>query len=166
MHNLSCIRIAKTRTTRRSLDFGDMSSSPEQMSCFLCKQQHTNSPSQWKKYVLSINAPQDAIICKACRQDISRFLADSSITPRWLKSSLCKSHKNCAIHKCSNVAFSTLQKTTTPERLSEVLQSLNLDLGDSGVTLPIPLCKSHYYMIYKLINPTQRHCITCNVAIT
>ena len=75
--------MAKRRTPKRSLSFGEASSSPDQASCFLCKQQHTNysSPSQWKsedaqKYALTMNIPQDAVICKACRQDIPRI--DSS----------------------------------------------------------------------------------------
>ena len=152
--------MAKRRTPR---SFGEASSSPDQASCFLCKQQHTNysSPSQWKsedaqKYALTMNIPQDAVICKACRQDIPRILADSSNTPRRLKSPISKSDKMCAINKCPNVGFTTLQKTTF-EKLSEVLQSLSLDLTASSITLPVSLCKSHYHMIYKVVNPIQRH---------
>ena len=68
---------------------------------------------------------------------------DSSNTPRWLKSPISKSEKMCAIIKCPNVGVTTLQKTTS-EKLSEVLQSLSLDLTASSITLPVPLCKSHY----------------------
>ena len=42
---------------------------------------------------------------------------------------------------------------------------LSLDLTASSITVPVPLCKSHYHMIYKVLNPIQRHCITCNVSL-
>ncbi len=66
---------------------------PEQQKSYeLCSSSHmqTTSPHQWKseqvrEYGRSLGVHEEGMVCRPCRQDASRVVANPSYTPRWEK---------------------------------------------------------------------------------
>ncbi len=45
------------------------------------------------------------------------------------------------------------------------LLSLHVFNAQTIPSVPTPLCKHHYHIVYNLLQPTQTHCITCGVSL-
>ena len=57
--------------------------------------------------------------------------------------------------------FVSLHKPTV-EDVHKVLQALDLE---SSLSLPMPLCKQYYHVVYNQLHPTQTNCSTCRVSL-
>ena len=142
------------RATRRQLSFTRKDS--DHPVCVLCHGHHCHksSPADWKseearKYVLSLDcvAPESPV-CRLCRDDVTRALANSHYIPRWRKYKTQGSR--CCVMECTNSAVSSVSTTT------EVMQVF----ACAGLTCindmePSPLCKQHYQLVYDALQPRQ-----------
>ena len=45
------------------------------------------------------------------------------------------------------------------------LESAGLQCTTTEVPIPTPLCKHHYHLVYNMLQPTQTHCVTCDVSL-
>ena len=145
-------------------------------ACILCKQGNLSKyfhPKTWKdktlvehlrEYEPSVDIQPDSCICRPCRDDVSK-IHTANFTPRWRK---LKVHEKpeCYIPGCSNIA-SKVTKLTTKASMCDLLgvQMENPDhaCNDNEETA---LCMEHYGAIYRLLNPTNRKCITCSKTLT
>jgi len=85
--------------------------------CKLCKGHHSHlsSPAEWKNeqartYVLSLDVPSASLVCRPCRHDVTRALANPCYVPRWRKDASKASTKSsdCCVATCSNTVFQVL----------------------------------------------------------
>jgi hypothetical protein len=122
-------------------------------------------PSQWtdeksREYVSSKLklTSSECVICKPCRNDISKLTKNESFIPRWDRLTKKKGMKCCSVINCCEAA----QHQTNVSIDDGILFSANIkleSLNDSAM----PLCSHHYHLIYNLQQPSQTHCITCNM---
>ena len=77
MHNIMATN--EKENSRRCLEFDGI----EDSSCELCGCRHTqmSSPSQWRneqarELAASFQVNKDSLVCRPCRQDVSRMLTD------------------------------------------------------------------------------------------
>ena len=80
------------KNSRRCLKFKET----EDSSCTICGCRDTqmSSPSQWKneqarKLATSLQVHTNSLVCRPCRQDVSRLLADHTYVPRWREKKDC-----------------------------------------------------------------------------
>lgn len=138
---------------------------PEVRLCTLCQSKHTHmtAPSSWKderakSLARELNITADGIVCRACRDDISRVVKDPGHTPRWEE----KEQMNCSMPGCGEVVFAK-SNIITEEQLNSMATRLGLCCGKFH--LPAPLCKTHYNLAYREMQPVQTTCVTCGVYI-
>ena len=106
-----------------------------------------SSPSQWKSeqaraLVTSLQVPIHSLVCRPCRQDVSRVIADHSYVPRWRKERAkvcCISDYNESVFACSRMANS--------ETLRSAMDAAGVECSVNELPRT-PLCKQHYHMIY------------------
>ena len=60
-----------------------------------------SSPKQWdssqaREFVKSLGVHEDGVVCRPCRKDVSRTVADPSHIPRW-----DKTRSKCCILDCN-----------------------------------------------------------------
>ena len=70
----------------------------------------------------------------------------------------------CSISLCKQNVFVSLKKATS-EELKMTLTSAGLQCTTTEVPIPTPLCKHHYHLVYNMLQPTQTHCVTCDVSL-
>lgn len=139
-----------------------------QSTCELCKQSHDKSNMAlvrtWKSaealdFVAQKGIKEDGLVCLPCRADIRRVLRDPSHKPRWEKK---VTTQGCCIQNCNEEVFVSSHMAD-----SESMQSVLSECGFDGnsVPIPTPLCKHHYHEIYKLLQPQQRNCPTCEMSL-
>ena len=155
---------------RRRLSFTGMSGNESGESDRICKLCHSHhhqlsTPSQLRnedvrRFVTSLQVQSDEVICKPCKDDVSRILANPSHIPRWRKGNMTDKGK-CCILQCSESVF-VHARLATSEQMQAALEQAGLQ---SSIPVPTPLCKHHYHSIYNLLQPTQTNCITCGVSL-
>ena len=134
-------------------------------ACSLCNQVHTtlSSPISWRdeccrELALTLGITEQSLVCRPCRNDITRLRKDPCHIPRWEKERV----RECAVSQCKNNFFS---KCNIP--MSDIVHCLEL----AGESIPSqldtapPLCKHHYHMVYNAHKPTQTHCPTCGTGL-
>ena len=156
----------ETRESRRKLSFGN----DDSPTCTLCNGHHTqfSTPSSWKsedarRLVFSLKVSANSPVCGACRKEVSSSLADQTYIPRWVKR-LKDACSTCSISLCKQNIFVSLKKATS-EELNMTLASSGLQCTTTEVPIPTPLCKHHYHLVYNMLQPTQTHCVTCDVSL-
>ena len=134
--------------------------------CSLCKSQHSRMSnvqtwqnSQATQYIQTLGIALDSLICRPCRDDVRRVLADPSHVPRWSKR---KERSKCCIKSCLEVSFVSSNLANT-EKMNQIIKQVDFEIEGDDIPIPTPLCKHHYYTIYNLIQPQQTNCQTCGV---
>ena len=171
--NKNCTQLlqsmAARQSSRRQLSFSGTSRAREDdRICELCHGHHhqLSSPAQWRSQQardwvqLSLQVRAHSIICKPCKDDVTRMLANPAHTPRWKKERKTSSEK-CCILNCSENAFVS-SKLASIERLLAVFESIPLQCS-GNVPIPTPFCKHHYHLVYNNLQPTQTQCVTCSI---
>ena len=105
------------------------------LSCLLCNNHHhqLSSPAKWKSeetraYVFSLQASQ-YLVCRPCRKDITRVLANSKHTPRWANNnSLVEHAHNCCVPNCAEAAFVSAMLASV-ERMKHAYFSTGTECG-------------------------------------
>ena len=130
--------------------------------CSLCgsSHSHTSSPGEWKnveakKYILSLGISANSQVCRPCRQDTTRALADSAYIPRWEKGKEA-SKTTCCVLNCTELAIARANLCSTND-----LSQLDIDFPPLPIPTPTPLCRSHYHAVYDALQTRQKNCRTC-----
>ena len=120
----------------------------EDLTCSLCHQAHTHLtvPCTWKDerakmLILFYNVPLNNLVCRPCRDDISRCLKESDYQPRWQK--IHKTH--CCIDGCDQQILANYRPQNM-DKLTTTLQELHITTNNE-VPIPMPLCTHHYHQI-------------------
>ena len=78
-------------------------------ACSLCNQVHTtlSSPISWRdeccrELALTLGITEQSLVCRPCRNDITRLRKDPCHIPRWEKERV----RECAVSQCKNNFFS------------------------------------------------------------
>ena len=130
------------RGSRRQLSF------PSQV-CRLCSGEHSHlsSPQQWTneqacELVRSLGVSPEGLVCRPCRQDVTRVLGSSSYIPRWEKS---RENKCCIhVHQCNEHAFAN-SRMASQESMHAALEEGDLKCMCDEIPIPTPLCKHLQY---------------------
>ena len=151
--------------TRRKLSYEE-NQQPAAEVCALCKvhHDHMSHPLAWKnekagEFISEQRIEQHQKICRPCRDDISRIIANPAFKPRWEKK---ENVHECCIQDCKQSSY-VISKIATKEslKLANSLQHKGDELPN-----PSPLCKSHYEAIYASLNPKQsQNCGTCGISL-
>ncbi len=156
------------KRSRRQLAFPDAAKDPP---CKLCNGQHRqlSSPHEWKSeraraYMQSIQVPRDSLVCRPCRDDVTRVLANSKYVPRWEKGKSSAGNTgmkcNCCVRNCSDAAFVSTTLASS-DQMKDAFDSTSLKCASEVIPIPTPLCKYHYHVIYDVLHSVQRQCATC-----
>lgn len=154
--------IMSKRRSQRQLSFHKPSPTAV---CAICLGYHsrTSSPREWKNQraqecIHSMNVSKDSLVCRSCRDDVSRVLANPGYIPRWERRGIQSSNNNyCCVSNCSQVSF-TQTKMGTDEELKSI-QEITFD--SESVPTPTPLCNHHYHVVYDALHSRHKHCTTC-----
>ena len=154
--------MAKRTSSRRQLSFsgGDKDSICQLCQCYSSQ---LSSPCAWRSdqarsYVLSLQVPSACLICRPCRDDVTRVLANPCHVPRWRKGKTCTKSSNCCVLGCSSVTFAA---STT--QVQEAFENTGLKCSSEVIPTPAPLCKYHYHIVYSTLQ--HRSCATCGVRL-
>ena len=71
--------------------------------------------------------------------------------------------RECCIDNCRDISF--VSSHIVNSKYEEALPIANLKCSILIIPNPTPLCKKHYHMLYNILWPTQRHCITCSKSL-
>ena len=133
-----------SRRTKRQLEFLE----PARPICHLCQGSHTHisSPREWKnvqaqRYVLSIGMSADSLVCRPCRQDVTRVVTDPGHTPRWGRDVGTRSKNLCSVLNCTKTSFA--HATISTGELPQGIQ-----FRTKPTPTPTPLFKHHYHSVY------------------
>ena len=100
---------------------------------------------------MSMDIPADSLVCRPCRQDVTRVIADAGYIPRWGKESRASSNSYCCVRKLSIANTSMCS--------SDELKQIQ-DIEFQSELIP-PLCKSHYHAVYDALQTRHKNCRTC-----
>ena len=102
---------------KRQLDF----EGTKDQICALCKGHHRllSSPAEWRSedaraYVLALQVSLKTLVCRPCRDDVTRVLANPRHISRWSKSNTPAVRNKCSALNCKDDAFvsTTLGEST------------------------------------------------------
>ena len=96
------------------------------------------------KYVLSLNISGESLVCRSCRDDVTRVLSNSSHVPKWRKVGVETSDIYCCVKHCTHYSFTQTNMGSSDE-LKHVQQ---IEFAYDTIPTPTPLCKSHYHVLY------------------
>ena len=112
--NKNYVSDTHSKRTKRQQEFLE----PARPICHLCQGSHTHisSPREWKnvqaqRYVLSIGMSADSLVCRPCRQDVTRVVTDPGHTPRWGRDVGTKSKNLCSVLNCTIISFVVVSST-------------------------------------------------------
>ena len=157
-HLLQIMAANRTRkNSRRQLFFTGTSRIVDVgRSCKLCHTHHhqLSTPAEWRneearKFVVSLHVQSDALICKRCKDDVTRVLANPSHIPRWRKGGVTGKDK-CCITLCSQSVFAH-GRLGSSEQMQGALDIAGLQVSTDTMPVPTPFCKHHYHLVYNLI---------------
>ena len=156
-----CVKMSKGQRSRRQLSFTEHSPAAV---CALCLNNHSHksAPRDWKNqharnYVLSLNVSVDSQVCRPCRDDVTRVLADTTYIPRWRKGGIESVNCYCCVSDCNEPSFSQTSLCSA----DELRHIKNIQFQTESIPIPTPLCKSHYYLVYDTLQARRRNCRTC-----
>ena len=151
--------MASNRRSKRRLSFEDT------QVCSLCMNCHQlmSKPAEWKNedaraFVDTLIEESECLVCRLCRNDITRVLSNDSYIPRWEEK---KEKSSCCVSDCESVAFAS--RKSSAEMLGN--ESVGLKCSRTVIPIPTPFCKHHYYLVYKTKVPFQANCVTCNASL-
>ena len=144
-----------SRSSRRRLSYEEATGEAHSSDvCSLCKSHHSrmSNVQTWQnaqatQYIQTLGIAFDSLICRPCRDDVRRVLADPSHVPRWSKRN---ERSKCCIKSCSEVSFVS-SNLADREKMNQLIKQVDVAIEYDDIPIPTPLCKHHYYTIYSLI---------------
>ena len=152
-----------SKQARRQLAF---SASSLAAICDVCRGHHSHitSPKEWKnqdaqKYVVfSLKHSADSLVCRPCRDDIARVLANPAYIPRWRKERVEGCSSYCSVKDCNSISFT---QTSLCSNSDDLKITHGIEFTNECIPIPTPLCKNHYHVLYDVLQSRRKHCITC-----
>ena len=143
--------------------------------CVLCQNSHSHmsTPSAWKneaarKLVLSLQVSLESLVCRPCRDDITRMLSNSHYIPRWKKrvdeNTKQDEKASCCVLECNNSHFASITSGTA-HQISSAFDISGIKCSINPIPVPTPMCKSHYHIIYDTLHSRLTHCVTCGTSL-
>ena len=158
----------KRTSSRRQLSFPGRAN---ESICNLCQgcHSHLSSPAEWKNeqartYVLSLQVSPASLVCRPCRDDVTRALANPCYVPRWRKGKASAKTSDCSVLNCSNTVFAVIAVATSDE-VQHAFDTTALKCGSEVIPIPTPLCKRHYHVVYDTLQSRQKRCVTCGTRL-
>lgn len=153
--------MATTKRSRRKISFSGV----EVHICVLCQNSHSHmsTPSAWKneqarKLVLSLQVSLESLVCRPCRDDITRMLSNSHYIPRWKKrideNTKQDEKASCCVLECNNSHFASITSGTA-HQISSAFDILGVKCSINPIPVPTPMCKSHYHTVYDTLHSRQ-----------
>jgi len=153
--------------SRRRLLFSpsvEETGSQQGTTCHLCLAPHIqlSAPESWKNAhakqiaLTELHLSKQSLVCRLCRDDISKVVRNPAHTPRWVK---VARKTNCCVPTCSRSAF-VHSKIASSEQTRNILKCECV-----VIPYPTPLCKQHYHVVCDALQPKQTHCCTCNSSL-
>ena len=162
-----------TRSKRR-LSYGQAGASVDQedcdpaLVCALCKETHqyTSTVHSWQStqaqsVVSEYGITQNDTVCRPCRDDIRRVVANPDLKPRWRK----EQEKKCCVKDCADTCHVVHSKLIDSDNAKKLLESTTLQFENNRIPFPTPLCSQHYHIAYSAIQPRQIFCPTCGISL-
>ena len=129
--------------------------------CCLCSKPnyYLSRPSQRDSEALavSLQVELDSLVCKACRNDITKCLSDPKHTPRW-KINISK--PVCIVSDCHDKMEHNCSIYSSDE-LHVLLVQTGLQVNHPP-PVPTPLCQHHYNVLYETYQQRQMKCVACD----
>ena len=107
--------------------------------------------------MVSMDVPADSVVCRPCRQDVTRVIADAEYMPRWRKESVESSNSYCCVQNCSELSIAHASMCSS----DEFMQIQGIEFQNEPIPVPTPLCKSHYHAVYDALQTRHKTCRTC-----
>ena len=87
--------------------------------------------------MLSLDVPSAYLVCRPCRHDVTRALANSCYVPRWRKdaSKVSTKSSDCCVATCSNTVFA-VSTVATGEEIQHAFDSTGLKCGNDAIPTP------------------------------
>jgi len=130
---------ATTKRSRRKISFSGL----EVRICALCQGSHSHmsTPSSWKneaahRLVISLQVSQESLVCRPCRDDITRMLSNSHYIPRWKKRTLEHDKAHCCVLDCNNSHFASITFGTA-DQISGAFDTSGLKCS-TDIPVPTP----------------------------
>ena len=106
---------------------------------------------------MSMDIPADSLVCRPCRQDVTRVIEDAGYIPRWGKESRASSNSYCCVRNCSQLSIANTSMCSS----DELKQIQDIEFQSEPIPVPTPLCKSHYHAVYDALQTRRKNCRTC-----
>ena len=108
--------------------------------------------------MLSLQHSTNSLVCRPCRDDIARVLADPAYIPRWRKGRVEGCSSYCSIKDCNSISFT---QTSLCSNSDDLKISLGIEFTTECIPIPTFLCKNHAHVLYDALQLRRKHCITC-----
>ena len=112
----------------------------------------------WKNVGLSLKHLADSLVCRPCRDDIARVLANPAYIPRWRKGRVEGCSSYCFVKDCNSISFTQTSLCSSSDDLKIIH---GIEFTTECIPIPTPLCKNHYHVLYDALQSRRKHCITC-----
>ena len=97
----------------------------------------------------------DSLVCRPCRHDVTRVLADAAYVPRWQKGSTESASTYCCVHNCTKRAFSQASLCTGFLAFLRLVGTVYFKKHASGFDTPSPA--SHLLSFSNASNALLKH---------
>ena len=134
------IMSVSTRSKRR-LSYGQAGASVDQedcdpaLVCALCKETHqyTSTVHSWqstqaRSVVSEYGITQNDTVCRPCRDDIRRVVANPDLKPRWRK----EQEKKCCVKDCADTCHVVHSKLIDSDNAKKLLESTTLQFENNS----------------------------------
>ena len=108
--------------------------------------------------MLSLNVSTESLVCRPCRDDITRVLANPAYIPRWKKGEVEICNRYCCVKNCNSISFTQTNMCSSSNELKCID---GIEFTTECIPIPTPLCKNHYHVVYDALQSRRKHCITC-----
>ena len=79
----------------------------------------------------------DSLVCRPCRDDIARVLANPAYIPRWRKGRV----EGCSVKDCNSIS---LTQTSLCSNSDDLKITHGIEFTTECIPIPTPLCKNNF----------------------
>ena len=91
--------------------------------------------------MLSLKHSADSLVCRPCRNDIARVLANPAYIPRWRKGRVEGCSSYCSVKDCNSISFT---QTSLCSNSDDLKITHGIEFTTECIPIPTPLCKNHF----------------------
>ena len=75
--------------------------------------------------MLSLNVSTESLVCRPCRDDITRVLANPAYIPRWKKGEVEICNRYCCVKNCNSISLAQPKFQKDGEKIFSIAGSAN-----------------------------------------